>query len=804
MQVANEALTVARDVAEQQQQHYRDLFEFAPDGYLVTDASGVIQDANVKAERLLNTKKRFLLGKPLIVYLAEGDRITFHNHLQQIGQQERLEWVAHLKPRADTVLPVAVTVVPIFNPLHAGKLRWMLRDITRQQQMEEALRQHQEELEDLVAERTAKLLTANRQLQQEIRERQQAEAALRQQTERERLLNNMTQRIRQSLQLDDILAVAVTEIRAFLNAERVAIYQRTEGSTSQFKMESTAPGIPSLQADTLHPPLEVLLADTLQAGAVVAIADVEDADLSTHCADGLIRLEVRANLSALLTVDQQPWGCLCVQQCSEARQWKPFEIDFLRQFATQLEIAVQQSSLYHQLQQFNANLSRQVQGRTAELQRLLTVEALMRRITDKVRMSLDEDQILQTVVQELPLVLGLEACDAALYNLAQRSSTICYNYPTVEGSTQGDVIQMADFAQGYHQLLTGQSFQFCDLPSGSPHGSARAAAILACPICDDRDALGDLWLLKPLDMSFDEQDVRLVEQVAAQCAIAIRQARLYQTSQVQVAELRRLDYLKNDFLNTVSHELRTPVANMQMAIQMLRVASTPERREQYLNIMQSECRREAALLNDVLDLQRLELSTSPTFLAESIRLQDLLPKLIAPFQSRTQTQQQQLHVHLAPDFPSVVVNRASLERLLTELLNNACKYTAAGGEIAIAFDYTDSPSLRSAASASVFVPVNRLQDASDTPTGKGRSVLIITVQNTAAIAARELPRIFEKFYRIPKLDPWKHGGTGLGLALVQGLVEQMQGNLQVESQNGWTTFTLQLPTSSTVRGAVEM
>jgi signal transduction histidine kinase len=67
------------------------------------------------------------------------------------------------------------------------------------------------------------------------------------------------------------------------------------------------------------------------------------------------------------------------------------------------------------------------------------------------------------------------------------------------------------------------------------------------------------------------------------------------------------------------------------------------------------------------------------------------------------------------------------------------------------------------------------------------------VVNQSDIPAHELPRIFDKFYRIPNADPWKQGGTGLGLALVKRLVEQLQGNIDVTSTNGITTFTVYLP-----------
>ena len=74
---------------------------------------------------------------------------------------------------------------------------------------------------------------------------------------------------------------------------------------------------------------------------------------------------------------------------------------------------------------------------------------------------------------------------------------------------------------------------------------------------------------------FEELEIRLVQQVSNQCAIALRQSRLYQAAQAQVEELERLNQLKDDFLSTVSHELRTPMANIKMATQMLEITLKP-------------------------------------------------------------------------------------------------------------------------------------------------------------------------------------------------------------------------------------
>lgn len=453
------------------------------------------------------------------------------------------------------------------------------------------------------------------------------------------------------------------------------------------------------------------------------------------------------------------------------------------------------------LQQLNADLEYQVQERTAQVQQALDFEATLKRITDKVRDSLDENQILQAAVQELAIGLGVICCDTALYNLDQATSTIRYQYfftapnklssascwmDSEPPSSVGRVIQMTDFWQGYRQLLQGRYFQFCEL---TPELVWSPMAVLACPIIDEQGVLGDLWVLNQQDYAFNEQEVRLVQQVANHCAIAIHQARLFQATQAQVRELEHLNRLKDDFLSTVSHELRSPVSNMKMAIQMLQITKDSDRQQRYLKILQDECDREAVLVNNLLDLQRLEAASYSNYMVEAVDLQIWLPNIIEPFRSRTQERQQMLHIDLPSSLPPVVLESTSLGRILAELLNNACKYTPAGGKISLSVRYDSSTSTRSRHSS--IARLSSKDDSRITP-----PVIVFTIQNEAEISQVELPRIFEKFYRVPDTDRWKQGGTGLGLALIRKLVEQLQGSIQVDSREGWTTFTVQLPTQS--------
>lgn len=253
----------------------------------------------------------------------------------------------------------------------------------------------------------------------------------------------------------------------------------------------------------------------------------------------------------------------------------------------------------------------------------------------------------------------------------------------------------------------------------------------------------------------------------------------------QIEELQLVAQLKDDFLSTVSHELRSPMANMRMAIEMLKVAKSPEASQRYLTILQTECDREIELIEDLLDLQRLEAGVHAQNPSE-IDLQIWLPAILAPFHDQARKHQQTLQLHFSPQTPPIRLDQTSLERILVELVNNACKYTPPDNAI------------------TVEVEVNRdvVRDAQTSPSTVKAAIsdtasppyLQIRVTNSGTeIAEAHLERVFEKFYRVPKADPWKRGGTGLGLALVKKLVDSMNGTIHVNSGDGQTRFTVEIP-----------
>ena len=655
-------------------------------------------------------------------------------------------------------------------------------------------------------------------ISEDITDRQHAETTLRQQAEREALVSAITNDIRQSLDLKQILNTTVEEVRQFLQNDRVLIFRFRPGWSGVVLVESVAPAYPALLGQILHDHcFGESFAQLYEQGRSCAVEDIYAENLSPCYQTFLEKLQIRALLTVPIRQQGVLWGLLVAHHCQAPRPWPTHEVELLQQLSDQVGIAIAQSELYQQVQRLNTTLERQVQARTAELQLASEFEATLKRITDRVRDNLDEDQILQTGVEELATALGVTGCNAAIYDLERRTSKVSYEYTDSMVPLQGRVVHMDNFAEGYRQLLAGQYFQFCSLVPNPLRGYV---SMLACPIFDDNGVLGDLWLVSQKYRAFNEQDIRLVQQVANQCAIAIRQARLFQKAQAQVQELEKLNRLKDDFLSTVSHELRTPMANIKMANQMLEVlvfkpilasettdptlafpTRSLQKATQYFQILKDECQREINLINDLLDLSRLETGGDrPTF--EVLNLNTWLPPLLQPFQERAKTYQQTFHAALPSPLPRLTTDPLRLERLFCELLNNACKYTPAGENIWLSVAIcAPAPNPQSTAAPAPLHPAQLpphlaciiVEDTSP-PATSYPFVLHIQVSNSGVeVSAAELTRIFEKFYRIPKNDPWKHGGTGLGLALVKKLLEPLDGSITATSVNGITQFAVQLP-----------
>ncbi|WP_250122786.1 ATP-binding protein [Chroococcidiopsis sp. CCMEE 29] len=157
LKAQNEELVIARAQVEAERQRYHDLFEFAPDGYLVTDNTGIIREANRTAAILLNVSRQYLLGKPLINFIPYEERRIFRAKLTQLHQIDWMqEWEIHLQPRDSEVFDAALTISTVRDwQGNSAGWRWLLRDVTARKQAEEKIRNIQ--LQNLQLQEAARL-----------------------------------------------------------------------------------------------------------------------------------------------------------------------------------------------------------------------------------------------------------------------------------------------------------------------------------------------------------------------------------------------------------------------------------------------------------------------------------------------------------------------------------------------------------------------------------------------------------------------------------------------------------------------
>jgi GAF domain-containing protein len=626
-------------------------------------------------------------------------------------------------------------------------------------------------------------------------ERKQAEIQLQQTAQREQLIRMVTERIRQSLDLDDILTTTVTEVRRVLQADRVVLFKldlQERGYVAQESVGAEWQAI--LGRDIYDPCLHSEYTHHYGEGRVRAIADINDGSIQACHAEFLKQFQVRANLVVPIIQPSGLWGLLIAHHCSQVRQWTESEVQLLKHVADQVAIALQQANLYRQaqlelaerqraetaLQQLNQQLEQRVQERTQLLQQQAEQEHLLRVIIQNIHRSLDLEEVLPTVLTATRQTLQVDRVAIYQFDANWGGRFIAESVgegwiPLVGEDTQtlwedtylqehegGRYRNNEPFA--VNDIYTVEHSQcYIDLLE-----QVQAKAYAIAPIFLD-DQLWGLFAAYQNRGTREWQnwEVALLHQIGVQTAIALRQSDLYQTAQAQVKVLEQLSQLKDDFLSTVSHELRSPLANIKMAIQMVKLnlsqaQQQDDRLSRYIEILEEGCTQELTLINDLLDLQRLEAGVQSLEL-EHIDLSYWLTCIAEPFEVRTQEQQQQLHINVPPGLPPLTTDAFALKRIMVELLHNACKYTPPGEHITLAVE------------------------------ANAEMVQIQVTNSGVELPPEELPRIFEKFYRVTHVDRWKHGGTGLGLALVKRLVELLEGAIVVESSNALVCFRIQLP-----------
>ncbi|MGY4562261.1 response regulator [Thermostichus sp. MS-CIW-32] len=190
------------------------------------------------------------------------------------------------------------------------------------------------------------VMVATRGIFRNITEQKKAAEELERQNRRAQLLANLSLKIRESLDIAEILETTVTEIQALLKADRVLVYRFQPDGSGIISKEKTQPGIPSLLGEVIEDPcFQEKYAQLYSQGRVRVVSDVESEGLEPCYLELLQKVQVRANLVVPLFLEQQLWGLLLAHQCSGPRQWQPFEMELLSQLANQIGIALTQAAL---------------------------------------------------------------------------------------------------------------------------------------------------------------------------------------------------------------------------------------------------------------------------------------------------------------------------------------------------------------------------------------------------------------------------------------------------------------------------
>jgi len=304
-------------------------------------------------------------------------------------------------------------------------------------------------------------------------------------------------------------------------------------------------------------------------------------------------------------------------------------------------------------------------------------------------------------------------------------------------------------------------------PAGVPGGQrtqASTSITMRVTITSNGEALGSIWAQRDRLAGLPERpETRVLAAAADQLGRALERDRLVREA-MSVEVARRSDALKSALLDSVSHDLRTPLASIRAAAGSLMdpaVAWSVEDERSTAATIDREADRLNRLVSNILDLSRIE-AGGLVAQHSAVPLEDLVPDLLERL--RADLGQRPIEVLIPAGLPPVDVDEVFIDQVLTNLLENTARYAGTGVAVRI----------------------------SARELGPGR--IGLTIEDAGhGVPPEALPRLFDKFYRVPRKGEGARRGTGLGLAVVRGLVETMGGRITARpSQLGGLAMDLEL------------
>lgn len=566
------------------------------------------------------------------------------------------------------------------------------------------------------------------------------------------LLSELGERLNRSFTLDEVFQAIGEGAAELSGAERCAVF-----------VDHTESGVVRAWSQGLsQTSLETILSD-LRGPANLRFFESTDAvflrDVQRMPAGALLRQlgEVEGYQSAaiwpLVFEDQTVAVVVCFYE--GARAWSSIEREVMGSFARQATSTLE-----------NARLFGEAQRRTAELERLS-------QISSSLRSELDRSQIQSVILDEMSNLLGARSVALALrdpVSLALALVEVRGVYTELQGMKILDSPGMTNAV-----IASGRPLVVTDLRAlagmDRPDLVGPSIAAVCAPLIVEQSTVGALWVVR--NRPFKDAEVNLILAVADIGASAIHRAQVVETLEQRVQErtqalaaanvrLTELDVLKSKFVSDVSHELRTPIQNLKMYLDLLD-RGRPEKREVYLLTLQDQVDLLQRLTEDILDLSRLELAPDDQS-QETVELNHLVGQVYATLEPRAEAAGLSVSLQLDPTLPVVSADPDRLVQVINNLLSNAINYTPAAGLVRVATKHLDD------------------------------GVCLQVEDNGMGISAKDMPHIFDRFYRSNRVSQSNIRGTGLGLAIVYEIVQQYHGRIEVKSEEGvGSTFCVWLP-----------
>ncbi|MEA5568900.1 ATP-binding protein [Anabaena sp. UHCC 0399] len=574
--------------------------------------------------------------------------------------------------------------------------------------------------------------------------RESMQAELRQQQQRVELFSEVTLKIRQSLQLKEILHTTVTEVQRILQADRVLIYHVLPDGTGKTISEAVLPDYPTLM--DLEFPQEVFPEDYQQLyaqGRVRAIANVHDpeAGLAECLVEFVDQFQIKAKLIVPIVQtlnahsQNQLWGLLIAHQCNSDRHWVDFELELMQQLADQISIALSQAQLLEHLEEI-------VEVRTAELQ------DVNRNLQQEIHVRMHAEATLRQREEQLRLITNALPVLIAYVDEQQQYRFNNQAYHDWLGQSPGEIygchLRQVWGEDCYQRMqvyvkiaLAGQAVTY-ENDIVLKDGSGRSVDVTYIPHLDDQNTVKGFFAL-----SSDISDRKAIER------------------------------MKDEFISVISHELRTPLTSLHSALKILatgRLGNLSDEGQQMLGIADDSTERLVRLVNNVLDLQRIE-SGKVIMECQACNAANLMIQAAEAMQAMAQ--QHEITLVKQPQDIPVWADGDYILQALTNLLSNAIKFSSPGGTVWLTVEVEKDSSTQNLPREVVF----RVRDE-----GQG-------------IPSDQLERIFERFQQVDSSDSRKKGGTGLGLTICRKIIEQHNGRIWAESNPGCgSTFAFTLPT----------